>query len=323
MSERAKANIMLLITAIIWGSAFVAQKSGADLGGFTFNGIRTTIGGLVLLPFVFRSQKKQGLTGPIFNKLELTGGIVCGICLFVAGQLQQFGLAFTTAGKAAFITTLYVVFCPMIAFIFLKKKIRPLIWLCVALDCVGLYLLCMTDASFKLQTGDLLVFLCAICFAMQMTAVDIYVAKIDGLKLSCVQFLTAGILALIGMVIFERPIVFADICSFWVPILYAGVLSCGIGYTFQTLGQKHADATIAGLILCLGGRDVVQVSHHLTTGMQTRRRINLNGLLDFFVNSDLLASGLVNVLDALTIGGLLGDLDGNGLGGEIVLLSDS
>lgn len=249
MSKRAKANILLLITAFIWGTAFVAQKSGGEIGALTFNGIRTFIGGLVLLPFIIK--KNKGMNEPMFSKPDLIGGAVCGVLLFVAGSLQQFGLAFTTVGKASFITTLYVVFCPLIALIFLKKRFRPIIWICVVLDCIGLYLLCMTDASFSLQIGDTLVILCAIAFAAQMTAVDIYVVKIDGLKLSCIQFLTAGLLGIIGMFIFERPVEVSEILSCWLPILYAGVLSCGIGYTFQVLGQKNADATIASLILCL------------------------------------------------------------------------
>ena len=249
MSDKMKGNIFLFITAIVWGFAFVAQKNGAELGGFTFNGIRTFLGGLVLLPFVFKGRTDKAQ--PLFSRTDLIGGVICGVALFVAGQLQQFGLAYTTAGKAAFITTLYVVFCPLIATIFLKKRFRPIIWLCVVLDCIGLYLLCMTDASFALSKGDTLVIICAIAFALQMTAVDIFVAKIDGLKLSCIQFLTAGIISMILMVIFERPISGTEILSFWVPILYAGVLSCGIGYTFQVLGQKYANATVAGMILCL------------------------------------------------------------------------
>ena len=248
MSNRMKGNILLLITALVWGVAFVAQKQGAELGGFTFNGIRTLIGGIVLLPFIFKGHKKE--MGPVFKKIEIKGGIICGCFLFIAGSLQQFGLAYTTAGKAAFITTLYVVFCPFIAML-MGKKIRPIIWICVALDIVGLYMLCMTDASFKLQFGDTLVILCAVGFALQMTSVDIFVEKSDGLRLSCIQFLTAGTLGIIGMFIFERPISVPEICSFWLPILYAGVLSCGIGYTFQTLGQKLSNASVAGLILCL------------------------------------------------------------------------
>ena len=249
MSNKMKANFLLLIAAFIWGTAFVAQKTGGEIGAFTFNGIRTFIGGLVLLPLVFRNRKDK--TEPIFNKAELIGGIVCGFFLFVAASLQQFGLAYTTAGKAAFITTLYVVFCPILYLLVFRKKTRPLVWLCVVLDVIGLYLLCMTDSSFKIQFGDTLVILCAIAFAAQMNAVDFYVAKIDGLKLSCIQFLFSGLLGMICMVIFESPVTMSNIMTAWFPILYAGVISCGIAYTFQVLGQREADPAIAALILCL------------------------------------------------------------------------
>ena len=249
MSNKMKANFLLLIAAFIWGTAFVAQKSGGAIGAFTFNGIRTFIGGLVLLPLVLRNRKDK--TQPIFNKSEIIGGVVCGFFLFVAASLQQFGLAYTTAGKAAFITTLYVVFCPILYLVVFHKKTRPLVWLCVVLDVIGLYLLCMTDDSFKIQFGDTLVILCAVAFAAQMNAVDYYVDKIDGIKLSCIQFLFSGLLGMICMVIFESPVSMSNIMTAWFPILYAGVISCGIAYTFQVLGQKEADPAIAALILCL------------------------------------------------------------------------
>ena len=249
MSKKMKANLLLFIAAFIWGTAFVAQKSGGAIGSFTFNGIRTFIGGLVLLPLVIRNHKDKSL--PLFTKEELTGGIVCGFFLFVAASLQQFGLAYTTAGKAAFITTLYVVFCPILSLIVHKKKTRPLVWLCVVLDVIGLYLLCMTDASFSIQIGDTLVILCAVAFAGQMVAVDNFIDRIDGIKLSCIQFLFSGLLGIICMFIFEGPVSVSNIMTAWFPILYAGVISCGIAYTFQALGQKEATPTIAALILCL------------------------------------------------------------------------
>ncbi|MBQ4466714.1 MAG: DMT family transporter [Firmicutes bacterium] len=249
MSKKMKANLLLFIAAFIWGTAFVAQKSGGAIGSFTFNGIRTFIGGLVLLPLVFKNREDK--TQPVFTKQELIGGIVCGFFLFVAASLQQFGLAYTTAGKAAFITTLYVVFCPILSLIVHKKKTRPLVWLCVVLDVIGLYLLCMTDASFSIQIGDTLVILCAVAFAAQMVSVDNFIDRIDGIKLSCIQFLFSGLLGIICMFIFESPVSLSNIMTAWFPILYAGVISCGIAYTFQVLGQKEATPTIAALILCL------------------------------------------------------------------------
>lgn len=256
MSKKMQSNILLLLTAIIWGSAFVAQKSGMDyIEPFTFNGIRTLIGGLVLIPVIMvmgKKAPKEQLSKEEkakSNKALLIGGFCCGLALFVAGSLQQFGVSYTTAGKAGFITTLYVVFVPIISVI-LRKRVRPIMWLCVVLGAIGLYLLCMTDSSFSLTFGDSLVLLCAVAFGIHIMVVDHFSPKMDGIKLSCIQFLTAGILGIIGMFIFETPDINAIIdCA--VPILYAGVLSCGLGYTFQVVAQKHAEPTVASLLMSL------------------------------------------------------------------------
>ncbi len=259
MSKKMQSNILLLITAFIWGSAFVAQKSGMDyIEPFTFNGIRTFIGGIVLIPVVFFMNRNKPekdmpqMTEEEKNKSSRTliiGGICCGTALFVASSFQQFGVNYTTAGKAGFITTLYVVFVPIIS-VLLRKKVRPVMWLCVVLGAVGLYLLCMTDSSFRLTFGDSLVLLCALFFAVHIMTVDHFITKADGVKLSCIQFLTSGVEGLICMLIFENPDINA-IIDCWLPILYAGVLSCGIGYTFQVVAQKHAEPTVASLIMSL------------------------------------------------------------------------
>ena len=256
MSKKMQSNILLLLTAIIWGSAFVAQKSGMDyVEPFTFNGIRTFIGGLVLIPVIFFMEKKnppeeisrEEKTKK--NKELLIGGICCGLALFAASSLQQFGVSYTTAGKAGFITTLYVVFVPIIS-VLLRKKVRPIMWLCVAMGAVGLYLLCMTDASFRLTFGDTLVLLCAVAFAVHILTVDHFSPKMDGIKLSCIQFLTVGIVSMVCMFIFEHPDIHAILdCA--VPLLYAGVISCGLGYTFQVVAQKHAEPTVASLLMSL------------------------------------------------------------------------
>ena len=256
MSKKMQSNILLLLTAIIWGSAFVAQKSGMDyVEPFTFNGIRTFIGGLVLIPVIFFMEKKnppeeisrEEKTKK--NKELLIGGICCGLALFAASSLQQFGVSYTTAGKAGFITTLYVVFVPIIS-VLLRKKVRPIMWLCVAMGAVGLYLLCMTDASFRLTFGDTLVLLCAVAFAVHILTVDHFSPKMDGIKLSCIQFLTVGIVSMVCMFIFEHPDIHAILdCA--VPLLYAGVLYCGLGFTFQVVAQKHAEPTVASLLMSL------------------------------------------------------------------------
>lgn len=260
MSKKMQSNILLLFTALIWGSSFVAQKSGMDyIEPFTFNGIRMVIGGLVLIPFILlmdRKKARDGAAEPMSDeekakarKKIIAGGICCGLAIFVASSLQQFGVSYTTAGKAGFITTLYVVIVPIIS-VLLRKRVRPIMWLCVVLGAVGLYLLCMTDDSFKLAFGDMLVLLCAVAFAVHIMVVDHFAAKLDGTKLSCIQFLTSGILGLIGMAIFESPDINA-ILDCWLPILYAGVLSCGLGYTFQVIAQKYAEPTVASLLMSL------------------------------------------------------------------------
>lgn len=260
MSKKMQSNILLLFTALIWGSSFVAQKSGMDyIEPFTFNGIRMVIGGLVLIPFILlmdRKKARDGAAEPMSDeekakarKKIIAGGICCGLAIFVASSLQQFGVSYTTAGKAGFITTLYVVIVPIIS-VLLRKRVRPIMWLCVVLGAVGLYLLCMTDDSFKLAFGDMLVLLCAVAFAVHIMVVDHFAAKLDGTKLSCIQFLTSGILGLVGMAIFESPDISA-ILDCWLPILYAGVLSCGLGYTFQVIAQKYAEPTVASLLMSL------------------------------------------------------------------------
>lgn len=257
MSKKMQSNILLLITAAIWGSAFVAQKSGMDyIGPLTYGGIRTFIGGLVLIPVIMMMDKGKKESVPKTaeekskeNKLLLIGGICCGAALFVASTLQQFGVMYTTAGKAGFITTLYVVMVPIVS-IFIGKKIRPIMWLCVGMGAAGLYLLCMTDASFSISKGDTLVLLCALGFTAHILVIDYFAPKVDGVKMSCIQFLFAGIVGMIAMFIFEEPKLDA-IIQCWLPILYAGVLSSGVGYTLQIVAQRHAEPTVASLLMSL------------------------------------------------------------------------
>lgn len=258
MSKKMRSNILLLITAAIWGSAFVAQKSGMDyIGPLTYGGIRTFIGGLALIPVILFLDKGKSKTEvkktpeeeAAEKKLLIIGGICCGLALFVASTLQQYGVSYTTAGKAGFITTLYVVMVPIFSVV-LRKKVRPIIWLCVLMGATGLYLLCMTDASFKLQFGDTLVLLCAVGFSVHILVIDYFAPKVDGVKMSCIQFLVAGAIGIIGMFIFEEPKIDA-ILDCWLPILYAGVLSSGVGYTLQIVAQKDAEPTVASLLMSL------------------------------------------------------------------------
>lgn len=261
MNKKLQSDIMLLITALIWGSAFVAQKAGAVLEPFTYNGLRMLIGGLVLIPviFLFKKMGKSEDAAPkteeekaAEKKVLLIGGICCGVVLCIASTLQQYGIYFETdAGKAGFITSLYIVIVPILG-LFFKRKVKPLIWGCVALGAIGFYLLTMAGKStgFQLQTGDFFVLLCAFVFSCHIMVVDHFSPKCDGIKLSCIQFLTAGIIGLAGMVLFEDPVL-ADILDCWLPILYCGVFSSGIAYTLQVLAQKHAEPAVASLIMSL------------------------------------------------------------------------
>lgn len=262
MSKKTRANILLLITAIIWGFAFVAQKAGAVLEPFTYNGLRTSIGCLSLLPViaVFSSIEKKNAVekgAPQSQpkgdrKTLIVGGVVCGLILALASNLQQFGIYFETdAGKAGFITTLYIVIVPVLG-IFLKKRVTLKMWFCVIVGALGFYLLTMAGhgGGFKLENGDFFVLLCAFVFSLHILAVDYFSPKCNGLKLSCIQFFVAGSIGLICMALFEHPNLEA-ILDCWFPIVYAGVLSSGAAYTLQILAQRDADPTTASLIMSL------------------------------------------------------------------------
>lgn len=253
MSKKTNSSILysllLVLTALIWGSAFVAQSSGMEnVGPFTFISIRFIIGALVLLPVIAIMDKKGISTSPWKDKNLFKGGIICGICLFLAASSQQVGILYTSVGKSGFITAFYIVLVPIFS-IFLKKKPGKLIWLSVLMGVVGLYLLCITDDSLALSKGDIFLFACAILFSVQIILIDIFAPQVDCLKLSCIQFATVGILAIIPMIT-EHPTM-ANITSAWIPIGYAGVFSSGVAYTLQTVTQKHVKPAVASLIMSL------------------------------------------------------------------------
>ena len=247
---RVKNGVMLFLTAFIWGTAFVAQSVGMDyLEPFTFNGVRSLIGGIALLPCIWLLHKLNGESKKEESgKVLLIGGLACGVLLFAASSLQQIGLKYTTAGKAGFITAFYIVIVPVLG-IFLHKKIGWNIWLAVVLALAGLYFLCITE-SFSIGKGDVLIFLCALIFAVHIMVIDYFSPKVDGVKMSCIQFFVCGILSLPFMFTIETPKAVAMTAA-WMPLLYAGVLSCGVAYTLQILGQKNVNPAVASLILSL------------------------------------------------------------------------
>lgn len=251
--------LLLFLTAVIWGVAFVAQSVGTEyVGAFTFNFVRCLIGGFVLIPCVFFLDRIRGAgTEENSRQTELytwkrkelyIGGLCCGAALFVAGNLQQFGIQYTTVGKAGFITALYIVIVPLFG-IFLKKKTGVKIWFSVALAVCGLYLLCMTD-GLSVSAGDTLVLLCAVGFSVHILVIDYFSPKVDGVRMSCIQFFVCGILSGIGM-LFTENFDWQTILAAWMPLLYAGVMSCGVAYTLQIVGQKDMNPTVASLILSL------------------------------------------------------------------------
>lgn len=246
-----KNSAALLLAAFVWGVAFVAQSVGMDyVEPFTFNGVRCLIGSLVLLPciFIFDHFKTEEELAKIKNnrKSLWIGGIVCGTILFVATNAQQIGLQYTSAGKAGFITALYIIFVPIIG-IFLKKKCSWNIWVSVVIAVIGFYLLCVKD-GLNLSKGDFWVLICAFVFPFHILVVDYYAPIVDGVRLSCIQFLVCGILSGICMMFTETPDI-ANIMQAWMPLLYAGVFSCGLGYTLQIVGQKDFNPTIASLLM--------------------------------------------------------------------------
>lgn len=258
MRGQARSNLLLLMTAIIWGSAFIAQSKGADvIGPFTFNTVRYAMAVVALLPVIYIFSRKrnsentvdQDISRANGTKTLIIGGIATGIALFTASSLQQYAMAFTTAAKAGFITTLYVILVPIVG-IFLKKKIRPIIWFCALLAVIGLYLLSIKPGTFSISRGDFFVLLCALAFTGHILIIDYFSPKTDGVKLSCIQFAVVSIASFVAMMMTET-FVLSEVLDAIIPLLYTGVLSSSVGYTCQIIAQKKADPVISSLILSL------------------------------------------------------------------------
>lgn len=254
MKQQIKSSLILLLTATIWGVAFVAQSVGMEyIGPFTFNAIRCVLGGLVLIPVILVLKKKKE-TGVENQEKEdkktlWAGGIACGVILCIASNLQQFGIMEASVGKSGFFTALYIVMIPVIG-IFIGKRPGIKLWFCVALAVVGMYLLCMKDGSFTIERADIMLLLCALAFSFHILVVDYFSPKVDGVKMSCIQFFVCGVLSAVGMLFTETPDI-SNIQAAWLPLLYAGLLSCGVGYTLQIVGQKGINPVIASLIMSL------------------------------------------------------------------------
>lgn len=271
-----KGVTLLLIGSFIWGTTFVAQSMGTDhLDAFSFNCIRNFIGVFALIPVLLWQvcTKKEDMNivhsavscdnlptthtketflsklRNVFTRDLMVGGSICGTALCLASNFQQMGIESSTVGKSAFITTLYIVLVPLLG-LFFKKKLPFQIWCGVILAMIGLYLLCMKNEAFVLETGDIYLLLCAFFFTIQITAVDYYAPKVNCIALSMMQFFVTAILSGICMLFNSLP-TWNDILGGMIPLLYAGVLSSGVAYTFQIIGQKHLAPTVASLIMSL------------------------------------------------------------------------
>lgn len=254
MKQQIKSSLILLLTATIWGVAFVAQSVGMEyIGPFTFNAIRCVLGGLVLIPVILVLKKKKEIGAENQEKEDKktlwTGGIACGVILCIASNLQQFGIMEASVGKSGFFTALYIVMIPVIG-IFIGKRPGIKLWFCVALAVVGMYLLCMKDGSFTIERADIMLLLCALAFSFHILVVDYFSPKVGDVKMSCIQFFVCGVLSAVGMLFTETPDI-SNIQAAWLPLLYAGLLSCGVGYTLQIVGQKGINPVIASLIMSL------------------------------------------------------------------------
>ena len=259
MSKKMRANLLLLLTAIIWGSAFVAQDVAADvIEPLTFNAIRMALAALAMLPSVWLMDRKaiRNETGMAWKQLDrsgrktlLIGGVCCGTMLALGSAFQQLGMTMGTgAGKAGFITALYIVLVPLMG-LFWRKRVGKAVWLAVCLSVLGLYFLCV-QGSFTITAADGVLMLCALCYTGHILVVDHFSHRTECVKLSCLQFAVTSLLCALGAMLTEHPTWEAvQACVF--PLVYAGVLSGAVGYTFQTLAQRDAEPTVASLLMSL------------------------------------------------------------------------
>ena len=253
MNRKAlRGSLLLLLGAVIWGAAFAAQRAGMDhVQPFTFTGVRMLLAGLVMIPASAIARRKNGAEmTPERARDQRRGGALCGILLFTATSLQQIGLVYTSAGKAGFITALYVVLVPMAAWLLFRKQPGRVIWAAVGIAVAALYLLCVPAEGFQLERGDAMLLGCAVTFTAQILCVDHYAPRVDGFTLARDEFLVTGVLGM-AVALATEEIRMEGILEAAFPILYAGILSGAVGYTIQIVGQRDVNPTIASLLMCL------------------------------------------------------------------------
>lgn len=256
---QVKGVMMLFLTAIIWGTAFVAQSVGMDsIGAFTFSGIRVLMGAVALLPLIYIRDKmsmrsmdpEQLVNKRKQDKNSIKYGMILGVVFFAASNFQQFSLYDALPGKVAFITALYIFFVPFLE-LFLGKRASLVTWISVFFGFVGLYFLCIDPRDIMaIGRGEILAFICSIGFAIHIIMIERFTPYVDSVRLSFWQFVTGGLISCVCMFIFEEPHL-DSIVEAIIPLLYTGVMSCGVAYTLQIMGQRYTDSTIASLILCM------------------------------------------------------------------------
>jgi drug/metabolite transporter (DMT)-like permease len=257
-NKRTLGSILLILTAFIWGTAFVAQRVGMEkIEPITFNAARMAVAavavGAVALAVRLREKRKgtepSGPERKMCRKHTLLGGIACGVFLSLGSIFQQMGIVYTTAGKAGFITAMYILLVPVIGFVLFKRKNNWLVWFAVLLGVAGLYLLCMTE-SFSLSRGDALVICCAVFFSCHILSCDYFARRGEPVALSAIQFLVATAISALVALIAEEPSA-EKLASAALPILYCGFISGGLGYTLQIVGQRYTDPTVASILMSL------------------------------------------------------------------------
>ena len=278
MKRSVRNPLLLLLTALIWGAAFVSQKAGMDyVGPFTYNGVRSLLGGAVLLPAIPLLDKLRSRGGVPFKKGSrrdiLLGGVFCGAALFVGSSLQQLGILYqdpaTNVGKAGFITACYTVIVPVLG-LFFRRRSPALVWAGVAVALAGFFCLSVMDGllagqGLGLGLSDLLLLLCAAAFSVHILIIDRFSPLADGVRMSCIQFLVCGALCLPFMLFWEHP-AWSDIWACRLPILYAGIMSCGVAYTLQVVAQNGVHPAVAALLLSLESVFAVLAGYVLMPG---------------------------------------------------------
>lgn len=257
-SKTLVSSLLLILAAFIWGTTFVAQSKGLELiGNFTFQASRSYLAVAALLPvswYIYKTNKRKigdgehGENKTFFSKRLILGGVLCGVTVCLASISQQYGIILSGVGKSGFLTTLYILIVPIFGLLF-KRRVKPVLWVSIIIATCGMYFLCVTDVG-GISVGDLLLILCAFLFAVQIMIIDRFVAEVDAVRLSLVQFAVSAVISTVFMLVLEKPSLSA-ILGAWVPVFYSGVLSSGVAFTLQIVAQRNLNPTVTSLLMSL------------------------------------------------------------------------